>query len=95
MSTENNQIMEDLTINKYEDSMKLMVSRMNRRLQVIYEGGGKKKIEKHKSKGKLTARERINRLIDADTSSFEIGAFAGYDMYQEHGGCPGVGLCIK
>ncbi len=84
--------MEDIVANKNEDSMKMMLSRMNRRLEVIYQGGGPKKIEKHKSKGKLTARERIEQLVDEKSKFIEIGAFAGYEMYQEHGGCPGGGV---
>src|SRR5678810_17097 len=64
---------------------------MRQRLQKIYEGGGKKAIEKQKEKNKLTARERIAYLIDEKSPFIEIGAFAGYDMYVEHGGCPAGG----
>lgn len=84
--------MENIVENKYEDSMKMMVSRMNRRLEIIYKGGGDKKIAKHKAKGKLTARERIDYLIDDQSEFIEIGAFAGFEMYEEHGGCPGGGV---
>ena len=80
------------TIN--EDSMKLATSRMKRRLERIYLGGGKKKIEKQHARGKLTARERIQYLIDEDSQLFEIGAFAGFEMYEEHGGCPAGGVVI-
>lgn len=82
----------DLTANQYEDAMKLLVSKMNRRFDKIKEGGGKKKIEKHHAKGKLTARERIHLLIDKNSEFLEIGGFAGYDMYQDHGGCPCGGV---
>ena len=54
----------------------------------------KKRIEKHKAKGKLTARERIKYLLDQDRPSIEIGAFAGYEMYEEHGGCPAGGVVV-
>ncbi len=84
--------MHDITANKYEDNMKMMVSRMKRRLEIVHLGGGKKKIEKHENKGKLTARERISHLIDTDSYFTEIGAFAGYEMYEEHGGCPSGGV---
>ena len=80
------------TIN--EDTMKLATSRMKRRLERIYLGGGKKKIEKQHAKGKLTARERIQYLIDEDSELLEIGAFAGFEMYEEHGGAPAGGVVI-
>ena len=64
---------------------------MRRRLEKIYEGGGKKAIDKQREKNKLTPRERIDYLIDKDSSFIEIGAFAGYEMYAEQGGCPAGG----
>lgn len=67
---------------------------MHKELDKIMEGGGKKRIEKLHSKGKLTARERIDLLLDKDTDRVEIGAFAGYEMYEEHGGCPAGGVVI-
>ena len=85
---------EDLDFNKNEDAMKLAISKLKRRLDKIYQGGGSKKIEKLHSKGKMTARERIERLIDPNSDVLEIGAFAGYDMYSEYGGCPAGGVVI-
>lgn len=85
---------EQLTFNKNEDEMKLKISAMERELSKIYLGGGKKRIEKLHSKGKLTARERIDLLLDKDSERIEIGAFAGYEMYEEHGGCPAGGVVI-
>lgn len=84
-----------LEFNKNDDEMRLKISQMERKLAKIYEGGGKKKIEKHHSKGKLTARERIEKLVDPDTKTLEIGAFAGEGMYEEYGGCPSGGVVIK
>ncbi len=81
--------------NKNEDHNKLLASDLRRKLQKVYLGGGEKRIEKHKSKGKLTARERIDYLFDANTDSIEIGAFVGEGMYEEHGGCPSGGVVIK
>ncbi|MFN5334956.1 MAG: acyl-CoA carboxylase subunit beta [Bacteroidota bacterium] len=77
--------------NKNEDAMKLSLSEVRRRLAIIAEGGGKKSIQKQKERNKLTARERIDYLIDKDSSFIEIGAFVGYDMYKEQGGCPAAG----
>lgn len=86
----------DLEKSKYEDHLKLEVGKMKRLLSKIEEGGGIKKREKLHKHNKLTARERIDYLLDKDTEVVEIGAFAGFDMYQEHGGCPagGVVVCI-
>ena len=53
------------------------------------------RIDKHHEKGKLTARERIDYLLDKKTNSIEIGAFAADDMYHEHGGCPSAGVVVK
>ena len=84
----------DIQFNQREDKNKLQISDLRRKLEQIRLGGGKKRIEKHKAKGKLTARERIDYLLDENTDSIEIAAFAGYDMYEEHGGCPGGGVAI-
>jgi len=71
--------------------MQLAVSRLNHRLEKIYLGGGEKRIAKQHAKGKMTARERIDYLKDDDSDFLEIGAFAGYEMYQKEGGCPAGG----
>lgn len=84
----------DIEKNKNEDSIKLMISKMKHRLIKIRLGGGVKKIEKQQLQGKMTARERINYLVDPNTEWFEIGAFAGFEMYEEHGGCPAGGVVV-
>jgi 3-methylcrotonyl-CoA carboxylase beta subunit len=81
----------DITFNKNEDAMKLAYSKVRQKLQKIYEGGGKKAIERQRERNKLTARERISYLLDAGRPFIEIGAFAGYEMYADHGGCPAGG----
>ncbi|GIV29435.1 MAG: methylcrotonoyl-CoA carboxylase [Bacteroidia bacterium] len=85
---------EDLEFNKNEDAMRLAVSNLNLILNKIYLGGGKSKIAKQHEQGKMTARERIEYLLDKDKPSFEIGALAGYEMYEEHGGCPAGGVVV-
>lgn len=80
--------------NQNEDSMKLLISSMNRKADKISLGGGKNKIEKQHAKNKLTARERIDNLIDSDADFFEIGIFAGDGMYEEYGGCPAGGVVV-
>ncbi len=84
----------NLEANKNEDALKLLVSDLKAKLATIYKGGGTKKIEKHHAKGKLTARERIEYLLDKGKPQIEIGAFAGYEMYAEHGGCPSGGVVV-
>lgn len=82
---------QQLETNKNEDAMRMAISTMKQRLGVIEQGGGKKSLEKVRQRGKLTARERIDYLVDKDTTFMEIGAFAAYDMYDEYGGCPAAG----
>jgi len=85
----------DLTFNKNEDHNKILVSELRKKLAKVKLGGGKSRIEKHHAKGKLTARERIDYLLDSKKPSLEIAAFAGEGMYEEHGGCPCGGVVIK
>lgn len=84
----------DLQFNKNEDINKLAYSEVRKKLAKIYLGGGKSKIEKQKAQGKMTARERIEYLIDSDSRTFEIGAFTAEGMYQEYGGCPSGGVVV-
>lgn len=81
----------NLEFNKNEDQLRLSLSDMRRKLEKIYEGGGKKAVEKQHGQQKLTPRERIAYLTDKDAPFIEIAAFAGYDMYEEQGGCPAGG----
>jgi len=85
----------DINFNKNEDSNKLKVAELKRKLLKVYKGGGDSRIEKHHAKGKLTARERIEYLLDSKKNTIEIGAFAGEGMYEDHGGCPSGGVVIK
>jgi acetyl-CoA carboxylase carboxyltransferase component len=84
----------DIEFNRNEDVMKQLISKMENRLDKIYLGGGQKRIDKEHAKGKMTARERVAALVDPGTDTVEMGAFAGYDMYEEHGGCPGGGVVV-
>lgn len=81
----------NIEFNRNEDSMKLSLSHRQQKLDKIYEGGGKKAQAKQQEKNKLTPRERIAYLVDKDAPFIEIGAFAGYGMYEEQGGCPAGG----
>jgi len=82
----------DIEFNKNEDSLKQKLYQLKEKSKQTRLGGGKKKIEKHHSKGKLTARERIEYLTDEKSEFLEIGLHAGNDMYEEVGGCPSGGV---
>ncbi len=84
----------DLETEKNTDAMQLAVGKLNRLLDKIQEGGGKKRLEKLHAEGKMSARERIAYLLDAGKPQIEIGAFAGFDMYEEYGGCPAGGVVV-
>ncbi|MGB2457809.1 MAG: acyl-CoA carboxylase subunit beta [Flavobacteriales bacterium] len=84
----------DLEFNKNEDKMRLLISEMTQKFDKVSLGGGKSKIKKQHEQGKLTARERIDFLLDDDSESIEIGAFVGDGMYEEYGDCPSGGVVI-
>ena len=83
---------QDLEFNKNEDVNKQLWDSVQSKLNKIAQGGGEKSASKQKSKGKLLARERIEYLRDADSHWIEIGAFAGFEQYEEYGGCPAGGV---
>jgi 3-methylcrotonyl-CoA carboxylase beta subunit len=85
---------QNIDFNRNEDKMMQLVSQLQRKLDKIYLGGGEAKIAKEHERGKLTARERVDFLLDKDAQRIEIGAFAGDEMYKEHGGCPGAGVVV-
>ena len=83
-----------LEANINEDAMKIMLSKHKHLQEIQKLGGGKKAIEKLHSQGKMTARERIEMLLDKDMDQIEIGEFTGYEMYAEHGGCVAGGVVV-
>lgn len=85
----------DVAFNKNEDIHKLQLTDLKKRLLQTYKGGGIDRIEKQHLAGKLTARERIDYLLDKSSKSIEIGALAGNDMYHAQGGCPSGGVVVK
>lgn len=84
----------DLEFNKREDINKLKYSDIKKTLSKIKSGGGEKSLQKQRDQGKLTVRERLEYLFDKNSDSIEIGAFAGYEMYEEYGGCPAGGVVV-
>ena len=85
----------DLKFNINEDHNKLLLSELKKRFTKVKLAGGHDKIKKQHDKGKLTARERIDYLLDKKSKSIEIGAFAGEGMYKKHGDCPSAGVIVK
>lgn len=85
----------DLEFNTREDLNKQKLLEINHLLKEIYKGGGEKRLQKQRDEGKMTARERIDYLLDDDKDALEIGAFAGYGMYPNEGGCPAAGVVVK
>src|SRR5690625_1801979 len=85
----------DIKFNKNEDKNKLKLIELKNRLEKTYLGGGEKRIEKLHSQGKMTARERIDFLLDDKDEAIEIGAFAADGMYEVVGGCPSAGVVVK
>jgi acetyl-CoA carboxylase carboxyltransferase component len=85
----------DINFNKNEDHNKLLLTNLKSQFAKVKIGGGLKRIEKLHAEGKMTARERIDYLLDAKAKSIEIGAFVGDGMYAEHGGCPSGGVIVK
>lgn len=85
----------DIEFNSNEDFNKLALSELRKRLKKVAKGGGEKALEKLKSQGKLSARERIDYLLDKEAPRIEIAAFAGEDMYTEYGGCPSAGVVVE
>ncbi len=91
MSKIGNPIQENKTYLQREDFYKNLIRKFNYEKEKVKLGGGTKAIEKHKSKGKLTARERIAKLIDTEKDFFELSTFAAFGMYEEYGGAPSSG----
>jgi 3-methylcrotonyl-CoA carboxylase beta subunit len=85
----------ELEFNINDDQMRLKLSKLESELAKVKLGGGEKRIAALHEKGKMTARERIDYLLDPDTPRFEVGAFAGMGMYKEHGGCPSGGVVVE
>src|ERR1700757_5161908 len=85
----------DATSARFEKNMRAMaelVAAVKNGEAQIRMGGGEKAIESQHAKKRLTARERINLLIDRDTEFFELGLYAAYEMYEEWGGAPSAGV---
>jgi 3-methylcrotonyl-CoA carboxylase beta subunit len=82
----------DSTIEKNAAALRALCEQLEAKLQQVYLGGGESRLQAQRDKGKLTARERIDYLLDPGSAFLEIGALAGEGLYAEHGGCPAGGV---
>jgi len=79
---------------KNEEICKTLLHQLRQRREVVRLGGGKEAVARHHKRGKLTARERIDRLVDPGSSFLEIGQFSAFEMYEEFGGAPSAGTVL-
>ena len=72
------------------ERMEALVAQLRERTALVSRGGGEKAVERHRSRGKLTARERVDRLLDPGTAFLELNALAAWDLYD--GAAPAAGI---
>ena len=77
-----------------EDALKMAWANLQERIRKIKQGGGKSRLKKLAEQGKLSARERINKLVDNPDDVYEVGILAAEKMYVEYGGCPSAGVVV-
>ena len=77
-----------------EDALKMAWANLQERIRKIKQGGGKSRLKKLAEQGKLSARERINKLVDNPDDVYEVGILAAEKMYEEYGGCPSAGVVV-
>lgn len=82
----------DMTFNKNQDHNRLLLRDLRLKMEEVKKGGGEKSMARHKNKGKMPARERIEYLLDDKYDFIEVGALAADGMYEEYGGCPSAGV---
>ena len=83
-----------IALERNKDQNKLLIADLNKKIAQMKLGGGKSKLEKIRSQGKMPARERISCLLDKNSDFIEIGALAGHEMYKDDGGCPSGGVVV-
>src|SRR5215467_16217957 len=72
------------------DRMDALVAEVRERTALVAQGGGEKALERHRTRGKLPARERVDRLLDPGSAFLELGALAAWELYD--GDAPSAGL---
>jgi len=91
MSVVGSQLQKDRAYEKNVESFLALQKKLKASADTVRTGGGKEAIERHRKRGKMFVRDRIERLIDPGSRFLEIGLFAGYGMYKEFGGAPSGG----
>jgi acetyl-CoA carboxylase carboxyltransferase component len=84
------EVARDETFELRRASMEALVAELRERTALVAAGGGEKAVERHRSRGKLTARERIDRLVDPGTAFLELNALAAWELYD--GDAPSAGI---
>lgn len=85
------EVKKDDAFRKNEEYLLGMLNGLKAKAEVVKSGGGKGATEKHRKRGKMFVRDRIEKLIDPGSRFLEIGLFAAYGMYEEYGGAPSSG----
>ncbi|HEY4613683.1 MAG TPA: carboxyl transferase domain-containing protein [Bacteroidota bacterium] len=85
------EIKKDAAFKANEESALSALTRVKAEEHTVKLGGGKEAVEKHRKRGKLFVRERVEKLVDPGSKFLEVGLFAAYGMYQEYGGAPSSG----
>lgn len=85
-------LVEDESFRRQTEHWRTETEKLRQGEEELREGGGGRSLERHHSKGKMSARERIAALCDSAESFFELGVWAGYGQYQEYGGAPAAGV---
>src|ERR687889_2780318 len=84
------QLERDETFTRRSERMEALVAELRERTALVARGGGERAVERHRSRGKLTARERVDRLCDPDTAFLELNALAAWEVYD--GQAPSAGI---
>ncbi|HEY6952341.1 MAG TPA: carboxyl transferase domain-containing protein [Bacteroidota bacterium] len=94
MSVIGSDLTKDRTFLKNVDNFLALQKNLQATASTIKLGGGSEAIERHRQRGKLFVRDRIQKLIDPGSQFLEIGLFSGYGMYEEYGGAPSAGTVL-
>ncbi len=81
---------ESADFDRRKERMAELVAELRERTAVVAQGGGEKAVERHRSRGKLTARERVDRLLDPDTAFLELNALAAWELYDDQAPSAGI-----
>jgi acetyl-CoA carboxylase carboxyltransferase component len=84
------QLEHDETFTRRSERMEALVAELRERTALVARGGGERAVERHRSRGKLTARERIDRLVDPGSAFLELNALAAWDLYDASAPSAGI-----